>query len=100
MSEVGSTKGAAASPGDLSESYRRDAKHWQAQWEAAHWERAEIRCELDASRAREAKLVEALRECVMCARHSWPPLVDFDALLAPYDTPAVQMPSDCHPEGQ
>jgi len=59
----------------------------------------ETLAELDASRAREAKLVEALRECVMCARHSWPPLVDFDALLAPYDTPA-EMPSDCHPEGQ
>lgn len=38
-------------PDDALREARADARHWQAQFEAAHWERAEIRQALDAARA-------------------------------------------------
>lgn len=50
-----------ATSADLAEYHKRDARHWQAQFEAAHWERAEIRQELQAARARIAALEEGLR---------------------------------------
>ena len=62
--------------------------------------------ELDASRAREARLVEALRvaeravdDCLTYRSHLNHAARDtIRAALSLYDTPA-EMPGDCHPQG-
>jgi hypothetical protein len=74
-----------------------EMRAWRA-WENGSPSRREFALLCATFDAREAKLVEALREAVRCMRFGELPLIDLEAVL--YDTPAVEMPSDCHPGGQ